>query len=176
MARMEYYLDGQLLVKRMKALAARQSFRPALLIYDKLHKEFRATAAQNDAGDIAAKFLPSYSAQIKKLVAESPGKIEKRKKALAALSTRDASRMKKAYDEETKKHDDAVAAAKEARLKWLPVSEYNTKDLKALSIVIDQEIGNLKRIAAKSVRDTSTGDYYRKGWEAASVGDIEETK
>ena len=169
-------LDGQLHVKRMKALAARQSYRPALLIYDKLFKEFRATAAQNDAADLAAKFLPSYSAQIKKLAAESTGKIEKRKKALAAMGSRDANRMKKAYDEETKKHDAAVAAAKEARIKWLPVSEYNTRDLKALAIVIDQEIGALKRQATRSIRDTSTGDYYRKGWDAASVGDVEETK
>lgn len=169
-------LDGQILVKKMRTLAARRAYRPALLVYDKINKEFRATNASNDAAQIAMQFLPTYGKQIKKLAAESTDKLAKREKALRAMTPRDATRMKKAYAETEAKHSAAVAAAKESRTKWLPVSELNTKDLKSLATIIDAEIGSIKRQGMRSVRDASTSEIYRKGWAAASAGNVEDVK
>ena len=115
-------LDGQILVTKMKAFASRRTYRPALLIYDKINNEFRSTDAAAEAAQIAKVVLPAYAKQIKALAAESTAKLEKRKKALLAMTPRDASRMEKAYADADAKHEAILEAAKESRTKWLPVS------------------------------------------------------
>ncbi|MDG1070516.1 MAG: hypothetical protein P8P32_02815 [Akkermansiaceae bacterium] len=169
-------LDAQVLVKRMKALAARKSYRSALLIYDKINTEFHSADAANDAAQAALQFLPKYSAQIKKLEAEAPAKLEKRDKALKAMAARDSSRMKKAYDEIEAKHQAALAKAKESRTKWLPVSEFDSRTLQTLARNIDTEINNIQRGGTKTSNQTSTSAVYRNAWEAAGKGNTNEVK
>ena len=169
-------LDAQVLVKRMKALAARKSYRSALLIYDKINTEFNSADAANDASQAALQFLPKYSAQIKKLEAEAPAKLEKRDKALKAMTARDSSRMKKAYDEIEAKHQAALAKAKESRTKWLPVSEFDSRTLQTLARNIDAEINNIQRGGIKTSNQTSTSAVYRNAWEAAGKGNTNEVK
>lgn len=169
-------LDAQVLVKRMKALAARKSYRSALLIYDKINTEFHSADAANDAAQAALQFLPKYSAQIKKLEAEAPAKLEKRDKALKAMAARDSSRMKKAYDEIEAKHQAALAKAKESRTKWLPVSEFDSRTLQTLARNIDTEITNIQRGGTRTSNQTSTSAVYRNAWEAAGKGNTNEVK
>ncbi|MDB2429144.1 hypothetical protein OAF13_03230 [Akkermansiaceae bacterium] len=169
-------LDAQVLVKRMKALAARKSYRSALLIYDKINIEFHSADAANDAAQAALQFLPKYSAQIKKLEAEAPAKLEKRDKALKAMAARDSSRMKKAYDEIGAKHQAALAKAKESRTKWLPVSEFDSRTLQTLARNIDTEINNIQRGGTNTSNQTSTSAVYRNAWEAAGRGNTNEVK
>ncbi|MCH1509994.1 MAG: hypothetical protein L7T84_12365 [Akkermansiaceae bacterium] len=169
-------LDAQVLVKRMKALAARKSYRSALLIYDKINTEFHSADAANDASQVALQFLPKYSAQIKKLEAEAPAKMEKRDKALKAMAARDSSRMKKAYDEIEAKHQAALAKAKESRTKWLPVSEFDSRTLQTLARNIDTEITNIQRGGTRTSNQTSTSAVYRNAWEAAGKGNTNEVK
>ncbi|MBR9761645.1 hypothetical protein GYB43_15170 [bacterium] len=169
-------LDAQVLVKRMKALAGRKSYRSALLIYDKINTEFNSADAANDASQAALQFLPKYSAQIKKLEAEAPAKLEKRDKALKAMTARDSSRMKKAYDEIEAKHQAALAKAKESRTKWLPVSEFDSRTLQTLARNIDAEINNIQRGGIKTSNQTSTSAVYRNAWEAAGKGNTNEVK
>lgn len=169
-------LDAQVLVKRMKALAARKSYRSALLIYDKINTEFHSADATNDASQAALQFLPKYSAQIKKLEAEAPAKLEKREKALKAMAARDSSRMKKAYDEIEAKHQAALAKAKESRTKWLPVSEFDSRTLQTLARNIDAEISNIQRGGTRTSNQTSTSAVYRNAWEAAGKGNTNEVK
>jgi hypothetical protein len=169
-------LDAQVLVKRMKALAARKSYRSALLIYDKINTEFRSADAANDASQAALQFLPKYSAQIKNLEAEAPEKLEKRDKALKAMAARDSSRMKKAYDEIEAKHQAALAKAKESRTKWLPVSEFDSRTLQTLARNIDTEINNIQRGGTRTSNQTSTSAVYRNAWEAAGKGNTNEVK
>lgn len=169
-------LDAQVLVKRMKALAARKSYRSALLIYDKINTEFHSADAANDASQVALQFLPKYSAQIKKLEAEAPAKLEKRDKALKSMAARDSSRMKKAYDEIEAKHQAALAKAKESRTKWLPVSEFDSRTLQTLARNIDTEITNIQRGGTRTSNQTSTSAVYRNAWEAAGKGNTNEVK
>jgi len=169
-------LDAQVLVKRMKALAARKSYRSALLIYDKINTEFHSADAANDASRVALQFLPKYSAQIKKLEAEAPAKLEKRDKALKSMAARDSSRMKKAYDEIEAKHQAALAKAKESRTKWLPVSEFDSRTLQTLARNIDTEITNIQRGGTRTSNQTSTSAVYRNAWEAAGKGNTNEVK
>lgn len=169
-------LDAQVLVKRMKALAARKSYRSALLIYDKINTEFHSADAANDASQVALQFLPKYSAQIKKLEAEAPAKLEKRDKALKSMAARDSSRMKKAYDEIEAKHQAALAKAKESRSKWLPVSEFDSRTLQTLARNIDTEITNIQRGGTRTSNQTSTSAVYRNAWEAAGKGNTNEVR
>lgn len=169
-------LDAQVLVKRMKALAARKSYRSALLIYDKINTDFHSADAANDASQVALQFLPKYSAQIKKLEAEAPAKLEKRDKALKSMAARDSSRMKKAYDEIEAKHQAALAKAKESRSKWLPVSEFDSRTLQTLARNIDTEITNIQRGGTRTSNQTSTSAVYRNAWEAAGKGNTNEVK
>ena len=169
-------LDAQVLVKRMKALAARKSYRSALLIYDKINTEFSSADAANDASQAALQFLPKYSVQIKKLEAEAPAKLEKRDKALKAMAARDSSRMKKAYDEIEAKHQAALAKAKESRTKWLPVSEFDSRTLQTLARNIDTEINNIQRRGTNTSNQSSTSAVYRNAWEAAGKGNTNEVK
>lgn len=169
-------LDAQVLVKRMRALAARKSYRSALLIYDKINTEFHSADAANDASQVALQFLPKYSAQIKKLEAEAPAKLEKRDKALKSMAARDSSRMKKAYDEIEAKHQAALAKAKESRTKWLPVSEFDSRTLQTLARNIDTEITNIQRGGTRTSNQTSTSAVYRNAWEAAGKGNTNEVK
>lgn len=169
-------LDAQVLVKRMKALAARKSYRSALLIYDKINTEFHSADAANDASQVALQFLPKYSAQIKKLEAEAPAKLEKRDKALKSMAARDSSRMKKAYDEIEAKHQAALAKAKESRTKWLPVSEFDSRTLQTLARNIDTEITNIQRGGTRTSNQTSTSAVYRNAWEAAGKGNTNEVR
>lgn len=169
-------LDAQVLVKRLKALAARKSYRSALLIYDKINTEFPSADATNDASQAALQFLPKYSAQIKKLEADAPAKLAKREKALKAMAARDSSRMKKAYDEIDAKHQAALAKAKESRTKWLPVSEFDSRTLQTLARNIDTEINKIQRRGTRTSNQTSTSALYRNAWEAAGKGDTNEVK
>ena len=169
-------LDAQVLVKRMKALAARKSYRSALLIYDKINTDFHSADAANDASQVALQFLPKYSAQIKKLEAEAPAKLEKRDKALKSMAARDSSRMKKAYDEIEAKHQAALAKAKESRTKWLPVSEFDSRTLQTLARNIDTEITNIQRGGTRTSNQTSTSAVYRNAWEAAGKGNTNEVR
>ena len=169
-------LDAQVLVKRMKAFADRKSYRPALLIYDKINNEFRASDAANDASQAALQFLPKYLAQIKKLEAEAPAKLEKRERAIKAMTARDSSRMKKAYDEIEAKHQAALAKAEESRTKWLPVSEFNSRTLQTLARNIDAEISNIQRGSTRTSNQTSTSAVYRNAWQAAGNGNTNEVK
>ncbi len=163
-------LDGQLLVTKMRAIAARRSYRQALLIYDKINSDFRSTDAAADAAKIAASFLPIYAAQIKQLADDAPGKIAKREKTLQAMAVRDASRVEKAYADIEAKHQADVAAAKESKTKWLPVNEMDTKNLKTLEANLNAEINTIQRQASRSAKGASSGQIYREGWEAASKG------
>jgi len=169
-------LDAQVLVKRMKAFADRKSYRSALLIYDKINTEFRSADAANDASQTALQFLPKYSAQIKKLEAEAPAKLEKRERALKAMAARDSSRMKKAYDEIEAKHQAALAKAEESRTKWLPVSEFDSRTLQTLARNIDAEISNIQRGGTRTSNQTSTSAVYRNAWQAAGKGNTNEVK
>jgi len=169
-------LDAQILVKRMEALAARNSYRSALLVYDKINTEFRSTDATKNAAQVAAKFLPKYSAQIKKLSEDAPAKLEKRNKALKSMAPRDSSRMKKAYEEAEAKHQAALAKAKETRSKWLPVSEYDSRTLQTLARNINTELKSIQRNISSPSRQESASVLYRKAWEAAGNGDTKEVK
>lgn len=169
-------LDAQVLVKRMKAFADRKSYRSALLIYDKINTEFRSSDAANDASQAVLQFLPKYSAQIKKLEAEAPAKLEKRERAIKAMAARDSSRMKKAYDEIEAKHKAALAKAEESRTKWLPVSEFDSRTLQTLARNIDAAISNIQREGTRTSNQTSTSAVYRKAWQAAGKGNTNEVK
>ena len=169
-------LDAQVQLKRMEAFAARKSYRSALLIYDKINTEFNSTDAANGAGQSALKFLPKYSAQIKKLSEEASAKLAKRNKGLGEMAPRDAGRMKKAYDEADAKHQAALAKAKESRTKWLPVSEYDSRTLQTLARNLDAEISKIQRGGSNTARRVSTSSVYRDAWEAAGKGDSKEVK
>jgi len=166
--------DSRLAFAKMEKLAKRRRYRLAMMEYDKIQSEFRGSPAASDARDLANKILPIYSKSVSRMLANVKENIAKHKKQLQNLPTRDAARVRKAFEEKEARLEKALAKAKEDRNKWIPVNEFNASALRRLATQIKSTSRKLERPPRGHDKDSTA--IYRDAWESASNGDTKNVK
>ncbi|MGJ8695024.1 MAG: PTPDL family protein [Verrucomicrobiaceae bacterium] len=161
-------LDAQLELGNMKKAAARKQFRSAMQSYEKISRHFAGTESESKAKDLATRLLQAYLPIVSAKANSARDKVAKRKSIIANLPARDVPRVKAEFAAQEKRHQAALAEARELKTKWLPINDLDERTLKTLERNIQSELKNLERPPRSN---TNPAELYREGWAAASEGD-----
>ncbi len=165
--------DALLALKEMERRANAKSFRGAMIQFDKIQTQYPGTRAAISANEVAAKILPTYQRIVTSKTLAAKDKLEQQLEAFEKLGNRDARRAKAAFEERMAAHEERIESEREARNKWIPMNDFDHKNLRRLGSHITSTLRKLER-GSKSRKNV--GELYRQAWALASVGDEKKLK
>lgn len=163
-----YDLDALLILNEMKKAVDKNSYRVALLKYDELITNFPDSGPSNEAQELTAIFLPRFQRIITAKVGAAKEKAAARERSANSLGARDRSRVLAAQDAEKTRYEAMIEKARSEKVRWLPVNDYDERNLKSLERTIRSEIRTLGRDSRERV---NLGELYRTLWALAEKGD-----
>lgn len=168
-----YDLDALLIFNEMKKAVNKNSYRAALVKYDELIRNFPDSGPSNEAQELTATFLPRFQRIVAAKASSAKEKAAARERSANSLGARDRSRVLAARDAEKIRYEAMIEKARSEKVRWLPVNDYDEKNLKSLERTIRSEIRSLGRDARDRV---NLGELYRELWAHAGKGDTANLK
>ncbi len=166
--------DSKIALSKMNDLAQSGKYRAAMILHDQIQKQYYRSDAAREASETAKKVLTSYKKIVTKMLERSKDAKAAYEKNLKDITSRDAQRISKAFDQKLAQHHKAVEQAKAQRQKWIPTNEFDAKNLKKLLSHIQSTSKRLERPFRSSSRDVA--EIYRQTWAYATAGDPERAK
>lgn len=163
-----YDLDALLIFNEMKNAADQNSYLAALQKYDELIIKFPESGPYHSARELAGTLLPRFQRIVTAKAGAAKEKASARERSANSLSARDRSRVQAARDAEKTRYTAMIEKARSEKVRWLPVNDYDERNLKTLERTIRSEIRTLGRESRDRV---NLGELYRELWNLAGKGD-----
>ncbi|MGJ8671532.1 PTPDL family protein [Rubritalea sp.] len=170
-----YEIDAALLANIISKQARSKNYSEAFVAFAEMADNYKHTLPFEDTLKKAIDLCKNYENEAKQIVSSADDTIEKRDKALDAMTTDTRIRAKQALADEDRAYQAQLTKAKNANNKWLPLNRFHPDVAKQTLSSLRNEQSRLQRLAEES-DSIDAGAIYREVWVAFDQNDLDLAK
>lgn len=169
-----YEIDAEIEISEMEEDLEAGRYQAALRHFEKIERDFKASASFPKARELAIEALNKYKPIVARDYSQVDSRLQRRQVQMQTLPPQDRKAEQSAIEAREQRYEQLVEREKKAGTKWLTLSQFHKQPLRQVLGAIDTTLRRLQQPLPEDAK--LAGPIYQDAWSVALAGNASETK